>query len=196
MTTISTPHLLKTRLFHAGLAIAVLMQLGSSQFMTDKNGGNTPFWVHQYVGLAAFALVLGFWVVTIFRTRGTPLSEMVPWFNSTRRTAVVADLKTYIAAFKMRTVPTHTDPAPFASAIHGLGLLLMTLMVVTGSYYYFFNTTGPDEGGLVGLAMNLHRMSANLVWAYLVGHAGFAVMNHFAGTMSLSTMWFFKGDTK
>lgn len=194
MTT--TTHTLSTRLFHASLAIAVLVQLGASQFMNDQNGGNTPFWVHQYVGLAAFALVLGFWANTIFRKRGTPIGELFPWFSKTGRAAFWADRRVFLNAIRQRKVPPVTEPAPIASAVHGLGLLLITLMTVTGSYYYFFSTGVRNEDGLAGFAMNIHHLAANLVWAYLIGHAGFAVLHHFAGDMSLRTMWSLKGDTK
>ncbi|MGO4909474.1 cytochrome b/b6 domain-containing protein [Pseudorhodobacter sp. W20_MBD10_FR17] len=191
-----TRHALITRLFHASLAIAVVVQLGSSQFMTDHNGGNTLFWVHQYAGLVAFALVLGFWAVAIMRKRGTPLGELLPWFSAPARRAVWADLKLHIIALKNRKIPAAQEPAPLASAVHGLGLLLITGMTITGSYYYFFNTGVDHEGGLVGLAMNAHRLLANLAWAYLIAHAGLAVVNHIAGAISLRTMWSFKAGEK
>lgn len=196
VTNMHTRHTLVTRLFHASLAIAVVVQMGSSQFMTDRNGGNTPFWVHQYAGLVAFALVLGFWGVAVMRKRGTPLGELLPWFSAPARGAVWADIKSQITALKNRQIPTVEEPAPLASAVHGLGLLLITAMTITGSYYYFFNTGVDREGGLVGLAMNAHRLLANLAWAYLIAHAGLAVVNHITGTMSLRTMWSFKGNEK
>jgi cytochrome b561 len=189
-------HTIGTRLLHAGLAIAIIVQLGSSQFMNPDDGGNSAFSVHQYSGLAAFALVLGFWVATVLRKRGTALHDLFPWTNATRRAAVWADIMTHIAALKARSLPTHDDHSALASAIHGLGLLLMTAMAASGTLYYFVNAGDPDAGGLVGLAMFVHTTLANLVWAYLIGHAGLAVLNHFAGTLSLRTMWSLKGSDK
>lgn len=197
-TVIITPtrHALATRLLHTGLATAIIVQLGSSQFMNPDHGGNTAFSVHMYSGLAAFALVLGFWVATALRKRGTALHDLFPWTNAHRRAAVWADIKTHIVALKARTLPTHDDHSALASAIHGLGLLLMTGMAASGTLYYFVNAGDPDAGGLVGLAMFVHLNLANLVWAYLIGHAGLAVLNHFAGTLSLRTMWSLKGSDK
>lgn len=194
--TSSSRHVLATRLLHAGLATAIVIQLASSQFMNPDDGGNTAFSVHQYAGLAAFALVFGFWVASALRKRGTPLHDLFPWTDSTRRAAVWADIKTHIAALKARTLPTHDDHSALASAIHGLGLLLMTAMAASGTLYYFVNAGDPDAGGLVGLAMFVHLNLAFLVWVYLIGHAALAVLNHFAGTMSLRTMWSFKGSDK
>ena len=72
---ITTRHAMLTRFLHGALAIAIVLQLGSSQFMDPDKGGNTAFSVHQYLGLAAFGLVLLFWVFAVVRKRGTPLGE-------------------------------------------------------------------------------------------------------------------------
>lgn len=79
-----------------------------------------------------------------------------------------------------------------ASAIHGLGLLLMTAMTASGTLYYFISTGDPNAGGLVGVTMFVHKTLVNIVWAYLIGHAGFAVVNRFGDVMSLRTMWSLK----
>lgn len=193
---LTSRHALRTRLLHGGLAIAIVLQLASTQFMNPDDGGNTAFSVHQYVGLSAFLLVLGFWVTALIRKRGTPMGELMPWTSATRRAALWADIKSHFAALKSRKMPTHNENTPLASAIHGMGLLLILGMAASGTLYYFVNTGDPDAGGLVGLAMTIHRPLANLVWAYLIGHAGFGVINHFTQTQSLSTMWSFNGTDK
>lgn len=76
--------------------------------------------------------------------------------------------------------------------MHGLGLLLMTAMATTGTLYYFVNTGDPDAGGLMGILMYVHKTLANIVWAYLIGHAGLAVIHHFTDNLRLSEMWSFR----
>jgi len=182
-------HAFPTRLLHAGLAGAIVVQLASSQFMTPDGAGNTAFEVHEWAGLGAFGLVFAFWGNTMLRQRGTPFAELLPWFSSTARTALWQDIRHHIAAIKARKLPLHGASAPLASSIHGLGLLLMTAMAASGTVYYFINTGDPDAGGLVGLTMLVHKTLANLVWAYLIGHAGMGVLAHFAGTVPLGRMW-------
>lgn len=187
-------HAIATRLLHGGLAIAIITQLASSQFMNPDHGGNAAFEVHEYAGLAAFALVFGFWLFSIARKRGTPLAELFPWTSQKRLAALWQNICEHLGAFINYKLPLHDgSSSPFASAIHGLGLLLMTAMAASGTLYYFVNSGDPDAGGLVGAAMLVHKNLANLVWAYLIGHAGFAVVNHFGRAMSLRTMWSFKG---
>ena len=189
----STRPAFATRLIHAGLAIAITVQLGSSQFMNPDKGGNTAFDVHEYAGLTAFAFVLGFWIFSLVRQRGTPVAELLPWTSSERRTALWSDVRAHVASLRRFRLPAHQGSSPLASAIHGLGLLLMTAMAASGTLYYFVDTGDPDAGGLVGAAMFVHKNLGNLVWAYLIGHAGFAGLNHFGKTISLRTMWSLKG---
>jgi cytochrome b561 len=41
------------------------------------------------------------------------------------------------------------------------------------------------------IAMTVHLALANLVWAYLIVHAGLALLHHLLRSMRLSTMWSF-----
>jgi len=41
------------------------------------------------------------------------------------------------------------------------------------------------------LAMTVHLALGNLVWAYLIAHAGLAVLHHLLRSMSLAIMWSF-----
>ena len=185
-------HTLPTRLVHAGLAIAIVLQLASSQIMNPDGAGNAAFGLHEYSGLAAFALVLAFWFLTLVRRRGTPLADLFPWFSGSRIAAVWSDAKAHLSTLTHLRLPAHGEDSPLASAIHGLGLLLMTAMAFSGAVYYVINTGDPDAGGLVGVTMTVHRTLANLVWAYLIGHAGAALLAHYAGTLPIFRMWSFR----
>ena len=182
-------HAIATRLLHAGLATAIVVQLASSQFMNPDDGGDNIFGVHAYVGLAAFALVLGFWVQSLIRQRGTPPGMLIPWFSGARLAAVWADFKAHLSELTHLRLPAHDTHSPFASAIHGLGLLLVTAMAASGTLYFLVNTGDPDAGGLVKVAMTVHTTLANLVWAYLIGHALMALIAHYGGALSLRQMW-------
>ena len=65
----------------------------------------------------------------------------------------------------------------------------MTFMVTSGAIYYFASIFGTDRSATVSLIKELHQFFGNLAWAYLVGHAGMALIHHFFGHMSLSVMW-------
>ena len=185
-------HSRATRLVHMGLALAVIVQLTSSLvFEPPSPDGTANVWweVHEYGGLTAFGFVLLFWLVLVGRNHGTDPGSLFPWFSASRMRGVWADMKLQLKALTGRHLPRYDAHGPFASAIHGLGLLLMTAMATTGTVYYFINTGNPDAGGLVGAVMFVHRGLSNLVWVYLIGHASLAVLHHFTDHMSLREMW-------
>jgi cytochrome b561 len=179
-------------LVHVGLALAIIIQLSSSLVMEPVEpgrAGNVFFTVHGYGGLVAFAFVLGFWLVVSFRRRGTELGLLLPWLSAVRRTALWSDLRKQLSSVAALKMPPHDPTSPLASAIHGLGLLLMTAMAASGTLYYFVNTGDPDAGGLVGLAMVVHQTLANLAWAYLIGHGAMALLHHMTQQADMSEMW-------
>ena len=187
-------HTLATRLVHAGLALAVVTQLVTSLVMhpaEDGKAGNLWFEVHEYGGLSAFALILLFWLVLTARKRGTPAGLLFPWLSGARLGALWSDIKHHAAALRRMRLPEHDGESPFASAVHGLGILLITAMAASGTLYYIVGDGNPDAGGLVGVAMTVHKALANLAWAYLIGHAGMAVLQHLFTDFNLRRMWSF-----
>jgi cytochrome b561 len=187
-----TKHSYFTRIAHMALAASIIIQMGSSlifQPARDGRAGDIFFDIHQYSGLLAFVLALIFWMIILFRRKGTALGLLMPWTSEVRRSALIADLKMYYAALKSYRMPTFETHSPVASAVHGLGLLLMLAMAGTGTIYYFINTGNSEAGGLVGVVMFIHESLANLVWAYLLGHAGLGVLHHYMKNMNLSEMW-------
>ncbi|MGB3146225.1 MAG: cytochrome b/b6 domain-containing protein [Paracoccaceae bacterium] len=191
-------HSFATRLAHIGLALAVLTQLGSSLLMEpaeDGHAGNIFFGLHEYGGLAAFVFVLGFWMAATFRQRGTERGLLLPWLSAARRAEVWSDAKAQLLSLSHLQKPAYDAHSPLASAVHGLGLLLMTAMALSGTIYYFINTGDPDAGGLVGLVMLIHGGLANLVWAYLIGHGALALVRHFTRDLPLGEMWSLRRDS-
>ncbi|MGB5868589.1 MAG: cytochrome b/b6 domain-containing protein [Albidovulum sp.] len=195
--SVSEKHSFATRIAHIGLALSVLTQLGTSQFMEPAehgHAGNTFFSLHEYAGLAAFLFVLGFWAAATFRRRGTEWGLLLPWFSGKRLVALWADAKAHLRSLIRFRIPHYKAQSPVASAVHGLGLLLMTAMAATGTVYYFINAADPDAGGLVGVVMFIHTSLANLVWAYLVGHGALALIHHFTQGLDLREMWSLRRD--
>jgi cytochrome b561 len=188
----ASKHSNSTRLFHGALAIAIITQLATSQFMPgpDEAKGAWIFSIHQYSGLLAAALAFGFWITLFRRRQGTGLAALFPWFSVARMRAVFSDIKTHLVALIRLRLPEHDPDAALPSAVHGLGLLLMTVMAASGLAYYVIVGLGlhsvePDDM----LVMQVHFLFANLVWVYLIGHASLSLVQHFIGSMSLKSMW-------
>lgn len=195
MSNPTAKHGLPTRLAHAGLGIAIILQLLTSLGMQAPypgRAGDFLFGIHSYVGLGALGFVFLFWLVVMLRRRGAEMGLLIPWFSRARIRAVWQDARKHLEAVLHLRLPAYDEHGPLASAVHGLGLLLMTAMAASGTLYFFINAGNPDAGGWVAVSMFVHKTLANLVWAYLIGHAGLAVLHHYTQHLSLAEMWSFR----
>ncbi len=186
-------HTRATRMAHAGLALAIVTQLATSLFMhgpDETQAGDMLFQVHRYSGLAATVLAFGLWATILFRSRGTDIGALIPWFSGQRLAALWRDAAVHANSVSKFRLPTHDPAAALPSAVHGLGLLLISAMALSGTLYFLQVALGLHSAEPDGMiAMTVHLALANLVWAYLIAHAGLALLNHLLKSMSLSTMW-------
>jgi len=185
-------HIFLTRLFHMALATAVIVQVLTSLLMTAPLEGREEDWlfeVHEFSGITALLLALGFWLVVAYRRRGTQTAVMFPWFSAARRRALWEDLGDHWRHIRVLRLPDFRTESPLASAVHGLGLLLMTAMAASGALFFLALGTGASESIWAEIDIEVHQVLAIFVWAYLTGHAGLAVVQHYLRNMRLSEMW-------
>lgn len=174
-----------TRLLHAALLLAALWQLIGSNFIEPARVGqpaNLMFELHEIGGLATLGLVVAFWLWSLVRRRETPFAALFPWLSSTRLQAVGADLSRHWGELKNLRLPGGEPETPQASAVHGLGLLTVLAMGASGAW--LFTQTVPE-----GLVLEVHKITSNLMWAYIVAHAGLAVLHQIAGHRVLQRMF-------
>ncbi len=176
-----------TRLLHLVLLLAVIHQLVSSQFIHRPRPGQEPstLWLtHQYIGVLALLTVAGFWAWTVLRRRETPLAALVPWFSGPRLRALVADTRDYAQGVLRGKLLDERD-SPLAEAVHGLGLLVVSVMTLTGTVWLLGTAGSPVAHN----ALAVHKLFGNLMWAYLVAHAGLAVLHYLTGSDIFSRMF-------
>jgi hypothetical protein len=180
-----------TRIIHLLLLLLVVLhQLIGSQFVSRPLPGDTPEWpylMHEYVGLAGLGVVLAFWIWTLFRRGETRLGRLFPWLSIGRVRDVLADLNEQVFHRLLKGCAPDDGSGALASAIHGLGLLTVSAMAATGAVFFFAEGTGVARA-----ALGLHRLLANLMWAYLIGHAALAALHQLLGDDVLSRMFWFR----
>lgn len=79
-------------------------------------------------------------------------------------------------------LPVGDGEAPLASSVHGLGLLTALGMGATGAWLF-------AQSVPAGLGLDVHKTLANLMWAYVVSHAGLAVLHQATGHLVLQRMF-------
>ncbi|RAN35279.1 hypothetical protein HY11_14255 [Hyphomonas pacifica] len=180
------------------IAIAVIVQLATSLVMNahPQDGSEDVFFeVHEYSGLISFAVICAFWVIILFRQRGTTLSELFPWFSVRRRKELIDAVKARLRNTDKTGRLSFYDGDPLAKAVHGLGIAIISVMAMTGLTYFVALKLGAGEGILASTAMLIHEPVSKLAWAYLVAHAGIAVFHALLKERALSVMWSLKADT-
>jgi cytochrome b561 len=187
-----TRHSLATRAIHALFATSIIVQLGSGAIMRGPHRGQPGDWLfaaHEYAGLAAAGLAFGFWLILMARRQGTAMGQLFPWFSDRRLIALWEDVAYHGKALMAARLPEYREDSTLASAVHGLGLLLMTAMAATGCIYLFGQYEGAQRAALFSLDLIAHKLLANLAWAYLIGHAGLGLIHHYTTRFSLGDMW-------
>jgi cytochrome b561 len=176
---------------HVGVAVASIWKLGVSLVMRGPRGttpGDVLFTMHSYVGLAALGLILMFWLDLIVRRIGTDAAALFPWFSSVRRAALWCDANAQFGSLIRLRLSDYVEDSALASAVLGLGLLLMTLLAGIGAAWWALvpaATAGPFDA--------IHKAFANLAWVYLIAHASLAVLHHVRG--EAPHMWLLRDRT-
>lgn len=190
---------LPTRILHGILAAAVLHQLVVSWLMErprpGKNTANLAYEFHEVVGLASLAILGLYWLWVLFRRFDRGAGEILPWFSAPRRRALVEDVGIHLRSAARFRIPDPSGNSPLASAVHGMGLLAASAMALSGALVYAAMAGDGSLPAAGRLALNFHRVTANLMWAYLIGHAGISVVHQLAGHPVLSGI-FLGGTTK
>lgn len=185
-----------TRWLHAGIALTVVVQLLSSLLMVVPAPGHVPtepgdflFQVHRLSGITVVCLLLLHWLWQLGGHVKNGWGHLFPWFSKQRMRRLTGDLKS-LPDWIRKGFPDQTaETLPLAGAVHGLGLLAVSGMAVTGGIIFF--AMSPNGGmalWVVSLA-EVHSFIANFVWAYLCGHVGIALLHHSRKSHLISDMF-------
>jgi len=178
-------HSTTTKLLHGALATCILWQLAFVQLVELPRGnhpGNLIFVMHEWVGLATFTVVALFWLWSVARFSGTPVTALFPWLSARHLAALGADLRAQWGELCRLRLAHAGDETPLASAVHGLGLLVALAMGASGVWLFTMSVPA-------GLVLEVHRAMANVLWAFVIGHAALAVLHQWAGHRVLRRMF-------
>lgn len=167
-----------TKVLHWAAALVVIAQLGLSLVMQNPDGnrpGDAFFEIHEKLGIAAVVVLVTFWLWCVVRAGETRLIAFFPWFSPKQIGLVVADARRLFAP-----LGEGVGERPFASAVHGVGLMIATIMAMTGVLGYFVVSARPLLG--------IHETVAPLMWAYLAGHVAISVVHELRGDHIIKAM--------
>lgn len=191
-----------TRLLHIGMAITVVLQLADSEFMRHPKPNpehartaleTGMFEIHEWVGIAALTLVLLRILWGFVGPEKFSWARLFPWRSSEGRARILTQIKEEIPGWFKGKISTDEDN-PLAGSIHGLGLLTVLGMGATGLTIFLGMGEDGHVNGFIHAVMEFHAdVLANLMWAYVIGHVGMAMLHKLLGHDLVREMFTLKG---
>lgn len=187
---------LATRFLHLGMVLTVSFQLLISLIMVtpDHEGGifsRLAFEAHEVIGLSALTIVFLHWGWSLVNQLNGEPNHLFPWFGAARQ-KLLQEMKDVLKG----KLPAGGNRGGLPGFIHGLGLLAVTGIAVTGGLLFvLFPETG-KAGFVVEAIAELHEGLATLVWTYWLGHGGVAILHHVSGHKNLTEMFDFRHTRK
>lgn len=182
-----------TRWLHAGIALGVSVQLIVSLVMDmPKPGrpftglGAAAFEAHEIAGMVIAALLLLHWLALFSNHIPLGLGHLFPWFSRQRLSTMTGEIKRQWAQCRLED---SQQMSALAGATHGLGLLVTTAMAITGAVVYFSMAENGAMPPLVKDIKEVHELTSSLLWAYLIGHVGIAILHQWLGHRTLADMF-------
>lgn len=182
-----------TRWLHAGIALGVSTQLMVSLIMDEPKPGRpftglgaAAFEVHETTGLIIATLLLLHWLALFSGHIPIGFGHLFPWFSKQRICTIIGEIN---RQWVQRRLDDTQQTSALAGAVHGLGLLVTTLMALTGIAIYLGMAENGAMPPLIKGIKEVHEVTSNLLWAYLVGHAGIAVLHQWLGHHTLTDMF-------
>jgi len=165
---------------HLALSVGIALQLLLSTVMAQPRPGKIrsafellTFSIHEKLGMFLLAVLLLHWLAWVFGKAHHEMGHFFPWLSPERRRLVYAEIAE-LARFRL------ADPEArnaLAGAVQGLGIVIASLLAMTGSVIFF--TINPDGSmsSTVHMVKEVHGTLGPVMWTYLVLHAG-AVLAH------------------
>ena len=165
------------RLIHLLLAAAVTAQLFIGSFMRSPHPGRADtfgFVTHEVMGAIILALIVAHWLWTFTHPR-EGIRHLFPWSGTGLR-PVITELWQLI---RYQRLPTGgpREGGGLAGFVHGLGLLAVTAMVITGGIFFIARAEGASRATLEFLENDVHDVLAVIVWVYWGGHLAATVLH-------------------
>ena len=175
------------RVMHLLLAIAVSAQLFIGSFMRSPHTGRADtfgFMSHEVIGAIILGLVILHWLWSFTHPR-EGLSHLFPWTRTGLRN-VVNEIWQGLRYLRLGAGgPGNSDLAGF---VHGLGLLAVTAMAITGGIFFLSRTMGAGHDALEFIE-DVHDTFAVITWIYWSGHLAVTALHSLFGHPTFKGMF-------
>lgn len=171
-----------TRILHSLIAAGITLEMLLTLFMKNPRPGRVlttlqafSYESHRWIGMAVLAVLALHWLVFAAGHAHKGISHFFPWFSRARRDELASEIRELLR-FK---VADPADKDALSGAVEGIGLLIGTLLAVSGAILFFGIAEDGSASRAVRVVKEFHEFWGPAMWTYLGVHAG-AVMLHLA----------------
>ena len=186
-----------TKLLHALFAFGITLQLLLSLVMRQPRAGRSrtafetlTFTTHEYAGLAIVAILVLHWILNVAARADRSPAHFFPWFSRERLGRLKAEVRDLM---RMKLAEPEGQDA-IAGAIQGLGLVIATLLAVTGGIIFFGMADDGTMSESIRSIRKVHTTIAPLMWGYLGIHIAAAIAHVAVGHRSILAIFRLRGD--
>lgn len=164
--------------------------------------------IHANVGVVVLVILVAHWLLFVLGHARFGIAHFFPWFSRARLDDLIQEVKELASAFRLsnparrnmprfsqawrgefireiekaaRTLPLR-DPETrnaLAGGVEGLGLLLASLLALSGLVLYFGIAGNGAMSSGVHSIKEIHETLGLFMWGYLAIHAGAALFHRF-----------------
>jgi cytochrome b len=178
---------LTTRVVHLGMVIFGITAWLTGELAEVEEGGRFGYNLHSWLGIGLTVFVSLRIVLGILGPARLRFSRWVP-LTRERLGWVVEDIRGLLV-FRLPDRPMHQG---LAGLVQIMGLLVFSLMALTGSLLFVLLEPGAEAEGFVYLVEELHETGELLVPLYLAIHVGAVLLHALAGHHTWRRMFFIK----
>ena len=189
-----------TRVLHWGFALLIPLQLLSEEFMKHPKPGRVLtesqeffFEMHEWVGMLALTLVL-MRLLWGLLSKEASWSRLYPYFSAEGRQHLMYELKHEVPVWFKGKLHQPSQERCMASTVHGLGLMLVLAMGVTGAVMLYGMEESGKMLGVVHEAKELHEALGGLLWFYIFAHVGMTALHMLLGHTMLRRIFCINDD--
>ncbi|CDQ09064.1 conserved membrane protein of unknown function [Acidithiobacillus ferrivorans] len=167
-----------TRWLHMGLSSTLTFELFGGFLVSDPNT-RMYFIIHEWAGLLAAAVLLVEWLWIYADGQS---SILFPW-NANGLSMIKADMATLFKG----TLPQTGRTVGLPGFWHGIGILTMTALAITGVLIFLVIPGGrgasssPAGAAAFTTLSGIHRYISYMAWVYWIGHVSAAILHQVNG---------------
>jgi len=182
------------RIMHIFIILTVFTQLLTELFMQVPKPGESMdkltgliFSAHEIMGMVVLIIMIIY--LMIVGDNEQHRNRLFPWLLPEGRTGLITEFKRDVPGWFKGTLAKPEDAHLIAGSVHGLGVILVFLLGLTGCIIYLGMKHDGSMPPAIKSIRELHELLGTLLWIFIIGHLLMAAAHQFKGHRVLQGMF-------